>query len=248
MRLIARLDIKNGHVIKGVHLEGLRKVGDPVELAQAYADAGIHEIVFMDAVASLYERNNLFGTIAEAARKVFVPIALGGGLRSVDDVSRALDSGADKVVINTAAVRDIRIVTDIANRYGTQCIVGSIEAQKQGDGWSVFVNNGRDPTGLDAIDWAKRLEAAGCGELLVTSIDMEGTRRGFDVALVAALQGATMRPVIASGGYGQPTHFEALFRRVIPSGVACAGALHYKTASVPELIAAMTSALEGMVG
>lgn len=247
MRLIARLDVKNDHVIKGVHLEGLRKVGDPVDLALAYYQAGIHEIVFMDAVASLYERNNLFATIAEATRRVFVPIALGGGLRSVDDVSRALDSGADKVVINTAAVRDIRIVTNIANRYGTQCIVGSIEAQKQGDGWSVFVNNGREPTGLDAVDWARRLETAGCGELLVTSIDMEGTKRGFDAALVAAVQLATTRPVLASGGYGQPAHFEALFRKVIPSGVACAGALHYKTATVPDLICAMAAALTGKV-
>ena len=245
MRLIARLDIKNGHVIKGVHLEGLRKVGNPVELAEAYSEAGIHEIVMMDAVASLYERNNLFATISEATRRVFVPIALGGGLRHLDDVSRALDAGADKVVINTAAVRDIRIITDIANRYGSQCIVGSIEAQRQGVGWSVFINNGREPTGLDAEDWAKRLEAAGCGELLVTSIDMEGTKRGFDVALIAAVQRATTRPVIASGGYGQPMHFGALFRRVVPSGIACAGALHYKTATVPDLIGAMSEALAG---
>jgi cyclase len=251
MRLIARLDVKNDHVIKGVHLEGLRKVGDPVELALAYYQAGIHEIVFMDAVASLYERNNLFSVISEATRQVFVPIALGGGLRSLDDVSRALDAGADKVVINTGAVRNIRLVTDIANRYGAQCVVGSIEAQRagaQGSGasWSVFINNGREPTDLDAVSWARQLQEAGCGEILVTSIDMEGTRRGFDIGLAVAVQAATTRPVIVSGGYGSPAHFDALFRRVIPSGVAVAGALHYKTSTVQDLNAAMAAALSGI--
>lgn len=243
MRLIARLDIKNEWVIKGIHLEGLRKVGNPVELARKYYEDGIHEIMFMDAVASLYDRNGLHSIIREACRNVFAPIAVGGGLRSVDDVSRAFDSGADKVVINTAAVRDITLIGEIARRYGSQCCVGSVEAKRTADkGWTAFIDNGRESTGLNVVDWAARLQDAGAGEIILTSVDQEGTRRGFDVALVEAVSVATTCPIVVSGGYGVPAHFDQLLERVRPSAVAVASALHYSQASVQDLLAAMGAA------
>lgn len=240
MRLIARLDIKNDWVIKGIHLEGLRKVGRPVELAAKYYRAGVHEIVFMDAVASLYDRNSLYETIKDACRGVFVPISVGGGLRSLDDVSRALDAGADKVIVNTAAVRNIDLISSISRRYGSQCCIGSIEAKRQsGGGWMAYIDNGREPTGLDAVAWAGRLQQAGAGEVLVTSVDQEGTRRGFDVDLVEAVQAATTCPVIASGGYGKAEHLVALSRRARPSAVALASVLHYEQASVEDVLSIM---------
>ena len=237
MRIIARLDIKNDWVIKGIHLEGLRKVGDPVDLAKTYYDAGIHEIIFMDAVASLYDRNNLFHIIERACENVFIPICVGGGLRSTDDVSRALDSGADKVAINTGAVHDITLVTKVANRFGSQCMVGSIEAKrKPSGGWEAYIDNGREPTGLDVLEWAKQLEEAGIGELLVTSIDQEGTRRGFDLELVEAIHDITTRPVIFSGGFGKPKHLQSLLQNTTPSAVALASVLHYGQNTPAEII------------
>lgn len=235
MRLIARLDIKNEHVIKGIHLEGLRKVGDPNELALSYYEQGIDEILFMDAVASLYDRNNLFNIIESACRNVFVPIAVGGGLRTVEDVSKALGAGADKVVINTGAMRNIGLIEEIARKFGSQCLVGSIEAKKQGDGWRAYVDNGREPTNRDVIEWAHMLQEAGCGEIVLTSIDQEGTGRGFDLALTEQVNTAITRPLIVSGGYGQPDHLEALMARTEPSAVAFASVLHYKRATVDQL-------------
>jgi cyclase len=240
MRLIARLDVKNEWVIKGIQLEGLRKVGDPLELAQAYYEQGVQEIVFMDAVASHYDRANLFHIIERACRSVFVPIAIGGGLRTLDDVARALDAGADKVIVNTAAVRDIGFVTEVARRYGSQCIVGSIEAKRQAQGgWGVYVDNGREPTGLSVTSWVRQLEDAGMGELLLTSVDQEGTRRGFDIDLVVAVHGCSRCPVIVSGGYGEPAHLHALLGRVRPSAVAFASVLHYRKATPADLRALM---------
>ena len=235
MRQIARIDIKNEWVIKGIHLEGLRKVGNPNELAKAYYSDGVHEIVFMDAVASLYDRNNLFDVIERASRDVFVPIALGGGIRTLTDVSTALEAGADKVIVNTAAVRNIGFVIEIANKFGSQCIVGSIEAKKTDSGWEAYIDNGREPTGLNVLDWAKQLEQAGIGELLVTSVDQEGTKRGFDVALIKALHTAVRCPIIVSGGYGKTAHLEALLKETVPSGVAYASALHYNLQTVSEI-------------
>lgn len=238
MRLIARLDIKNEWVIKGIHLEGLRKVGSPLDLAQKYYDAGVNEIVFMDAVASLYDRNGLYPIIQAACREVFAPIAVGGGIRNLDDVSRALDSGADKVVVNTAAVRDIGLIEAIAHRYGAQCCIGSIEAKRRpGGGWTAYIDNGREPTGLDVVEWTARLQEAGAGEILLTSVDQEGTRRGFDVELFEAVSDATTCPLIVSGGYGVPDHLHRLCRRSRPSAVAVASVLHYQQAGVQDIVA-----------
>ncbi len=239
MRIIARLDVKNEHVIKGVHLEGLRKVGEPVEMAQSYYEQGVHEILFMDAVASLYDRNNLLHIIEKACENVFVPISIGGGLRTIEDVELALAAGADKVAINTGAVHRLELITEIANRFGSQCIIGSIEAKQKTDRkWEAYIDNGREPTGLDVEDWIKRLEDAGIGELLVTSIDKEGTKRGFDLELIETVNAATARPVIYSGGYGKPEHMQALGPIEKPSGIAFASVLHYQLATADGLVQA----------
>lgn len=244
MRLIARLDIKNEFVIKGIHLEGLRKVGNPNEMARAYYEQGIDEIVFMDAVASLYDRNNLFHIIEAACNDVFVPIAVGGGLRTVEDVSKALGAGADKVVINTGAVRNIKLIEEIAQRFGAQCIVGSIEAKRRDGAWKAYIDNGREPTDLDVCQWARTLEAAGAGEILLTSVDQEGTGRGFDVELAEKVNEAISRPLIVSGGYGKPAHLQALLARTDPSAVAFASVLHYQRANVEALRQAVSSTRE----
>ncbi len=235
MRVIARLDVKNQFVIKGIHLEGLRKVGDPIELAKAYYAAGIDEIVFIDSVASLYGRNNLFPVIRKASEEVFVPITIGGGIRSVDDVAQALDSGADKVAINTAGVHNPKLIEDVAKKYGSQCVVASIQTKKVPGGWEAYVDAGREKTGLNALDWAKRLVELGAGEMIVTSIDQEGTKSGFDVEVAQAINESVNIPVIISGGYGQPKHVGELLKRTQPSGLCFASVLHYKTASVADL-------------
>ena len=235
MRVISRIDIKNDYVIKGIHLEGLRKVGDPQLLSMEYYLQGIDEIVFMDAVASLYNRNNLFHIIKKACEKIFIPISIGGGLRNLDDVSRALDSGADKVIINTGLVKNIFLATEIANKYGSQCLIGSIEAKKEKDNWLVYFDNGREPTNYDVMEWAKNLEDAGVGELLVTSIDQEGTSRGFDIELIKGVHSHTNCPIIASGGYGKRKHIKDLLKIVKPSAIAIASALHYNKKDVKTI-------------
>jgi cyclase len=245
MRIIARLDVKNEFVIKGIHLEGLRKVGNPNELARSYYEQGIDEIVFIDCVASLYGRNNLFPVIRKASAEVFVPITIGGGIRSVDDVAQALDSGADKVAINTAAVSRPALIQEVARRYGNQCVVASIQTKRVAGGWEAYVEAGREKTGVDACQWARQLEDLGAGELLVTSIDQEGTKSGFDVDMIQAMNDCVGIPVVASGGYGQPRHLAELHKRAQPSGVCFASVLHYKTASVSQLRDALRTAEQG---
>ena len=234
MRLIARLDIKNESVIKGIQLEGLRKVGDPNSLAREYYAQGIDEIVLMDAVASLYDRNNVFHIVEDVCRDIFVPIAIGGGIRSVSDVSRALDSGADKVVVNTAAVRNISLIEEVAVKFGSQSLVGSIEAKKSTHGWKAYIDNGREPTEKNVTEWAKVLQDAGCGEILLTSVDMEGSLKGFDIELVEAVNSIVKCPVIVSGGCGKPDDVARLVERTQPSAVALAGVLHYKKYAVSD--------------
>tara|TARA_Y100001968_G_C19206280_1_gene642454 strand:+ start:65 stop:808 length:744 start_codon:yes stop_codon:yes gene_type:complete len=234
-RIIARLDIKNDFVIKGIQLEGLRKVGRPNEMALKYYQDGVDEIIFMDAVASLYERNNLFHIIKEASRNIFVPIALGGGLRTIDDVSKALDAGADKVVINTGCVENIKLAEDISTRYGSQCLVGSIEAKKFGNDHFAYIDNGREPTTLEVVAWSKKLENAGIGELLITSIDKEGTGKGFDESLIRKIDNSINCPLVISGGYGQPNHLNQIFHVALPSGIAFANVLHYEKSDISTI-------------
>ena len=187
-RIIARIDVKNEFVIKGIHLEGLRKVGDPNTLALNYYDQGVDEIIFMDAVASYYDRNNLSEILEAACNDIFVPITLGGGIRTIQDIRNALNSGADKVAINTQAIKDPEFINKASKIFGSQCLVGSIESKLIGDkSWEAYYDNGREPSGLDVVSWAEELEARGIGELMITSIDYEGTKKGFDVRLLSLI-------------------------------------------------------------
>lgn len=227
-RLIARLDIKGPNLIKGVHLEGLRVVGDPRVFAERYYHEGIDELIYMDIVASLYGRNNLADIVTHTAQKVFVPLTVGGGVRSVDDVRDLLRAGADKIAINTAATRRPDLISEIARRFGSQCVVLSIEAKRRREGgWEAYVDNGREKTGLDVIEWAKRGEQLGAGEVMVTSVDQEGTRKGMDYELIAAVTSAIKLPVIASGGVGAPADAVRAITEGRADAIAIADVLHY---------------------
>ena len=235
IRLIARLDIKGENLIKGVHLEGLRVIGNPQEYARRYYEQGADEIIYMDIVASLYGRSKLVDIVRRTAHDVFVPLTVGGGVRSVEDVRDLLRAGADKVAINTAAVHRPELITEVSRRFGSQCMVLSIEAKQQSPGqWEVYTDCGREKSGLDSVEWAKRGVEMGAGEILVTSIDCEGTRKGFDTALVQAISDAVNVPVIASGGFGQQSHLASAVNAGADA-IAFADALHYKRFTMSEL-------------
>lgn len=238
-RLIARLDIKNGYVIKGIQLEGQRRIGNPLDLMHQYYKSAIDEILIMDSVASLYERTNLFHMISEACKTVFTPITMGGGIRNINDVEQALLSGADKVAINSALVKKPLLASEISSVYGSQILIGSIEAKRRKNGWEAYISNGREPTGLDAVEWAKQLEQNGVGEILVTSVDQEGTQRGFDINLCKTIISAVNIPVIVSGGAGKLEHLDSLIAQTQPQGVAIASMLHYHKATISELKSAL---------
>lgn len=236
LRIIPRLDIKGKNLIKGVQLEGLRVMGDPNEFALRYYEAGADELVFMDIVASLYGRNNLSDIISRAADQVFIPITVGGGIRSTDDARHILRSGADKVAINTAAVARPALITEIAHHFGSQAMVLSIEAKQVAPGrWEVFTDNGRERTGLDVLEWAVQGVSLGAGEILLTSVDREGTRKGFDVDLVRKVSDAVTVPVIASGGMGTLDHFVDAAAKGRADAVSMAHVLHYKTLTLTEI-------------
>jgi len=237
IRLIARLDIKGPNLIKGIHLEGLRVVGDPQAFARRYYEQGADELIYMDIVASLYQRNSLRDIVSRTARDVFIPMTVGGGIRSVDDVRDMLRAGADKVAINTAAVRRPELITEVSRRFGSQCMVLGIEAKKKsgGNGWEAFTDNGREHTGFDVVEWAKRATELGAGEILLTSVDQEGTRKGFDVALVKAVVEATNIPVIASGGMGSLEHLVDVCKRGGADAVAMADVLHYERLKLADI-------------
>jgi cyclase len=228
VRLIARLDIKGPNLIKGVHLEGLRVIGSPYIFAKKYFDEGIDEIILMDVVASLYGRNQILEIVQEAVRDIFIPITLGGGIRSLEQARQALRSGADKVAINTAAVKEPKLISRISEEFGSQSVVSSIEAKRLLNGtWEVYFDNGRERTGIDVVDWARTCASLGAGEILLTSVDQEGTRRGFDVELVKAVTSAVQIPVIASGGMGNVEHLIEVIKTGEASAVAMADILHY---------------------
>lgn len=243
IRLIARLDIKGPNLIKGVHLEGLRVIGNPNERAREYYAAGIDEIIYMDIVASLYNRNSLADIVEHTARHIFIPITVGGGIRTIEDVARLLRSGADKVAINTAAIGRPELVHEVANRFGSQCMVLSIEAKRSAPGkWEALTDNGREHTARDVIAWAQEAVALGAGEILLTSIDQEGTRRGFDIELIRAVSDAVSVPVIASGGMGTIEHMTAAVTEGHADAVAMADILHYRRVPLAEIRAAATAA------
>ncbi|MFJ9534523.1 imidazole glycerol phosphate synthase subunit HisF [Herbaspirillum sp. NPDC101396] len=236
VRLIPRLDIKGPNLIKGIRLEGLRVMGDPQEFALRYYEAGADELIYMDIVASLYGRNNLSDIIRRAADQVYIPITVGGGIRSVDDARHILRSGADKVAINTAAVANPALITQVSRRFGSQAMVLSIEAKQVAPGrWEAYTDNGRERTGLDVIEWVKRGVELGAGEILLTSVDREGTRKGFEIDLVSQVSEAVPVPVIASGGMGSIDDLLQVVKSGRADAVAMADVLHYKRLELPDI-------------
>lgn len=228
IRIIARLDVKGPNLVKGIHLEGLRKIGDPNEYAKKYYEMGADEIIYMDIVASLYNRNNLSDIVQRTTQDVFVPITVGGGIRSVEDVRNILRAGADKVAINTAALKRPELIYEVAQTFGSQCMVLSIEAKKSGEKkWEAYYDNGREKTGVDVVEWARKGYELGAGEILLTSVDKEGTEKGFDLELIRQVSSAVPIPVIASGGMGTVDHLVCAVFEGNADAVAIASVLHY---------------------
>jgi cyclase len=243
LRIIPRLDIKGPNLIKGIHLEGLRVMGDPQAFALRYYEAGADELVYMDIVASLYGRNNLSDIIRRTADQVYIPITVGGGIRSVDDARHILRSGADKVAINTAAIARPELITEVSRKFGSQAMVLSIEAKQVAPGkWEAYTDNGRERTGKDVIDWVKRGVELGAGEILLTSVDREGTRKGFDIDLVKQVREAVPVPVIASGGMGSIEHFIEAAQKGKADAVSMADVLHYNRIQLSEIRSAALNA------
>jgi cyclase len=225
-RLIVCLDMKGGRVVKGVQFEGLRDVGDPVELARRYEAEGADELTFLDISASAEERETLWEVVQRTAECLFIPLTVGGGVRTVDDVGRALRAGADKVSINSAAVSHPELLTACAERFGAQCVVASIDARREGERWRVYTRGGRTPTELDAVAWARECVKRGAGEILLTSIDRDGARSGYDLALTRAVAEAVDVPVIASGGAGNAQHVRDALTEGRADAALVAGILH----------------------
>ena len=239
-RLIVCLDVAGGRVVKGTRFIDLRDVGDPVSLAARYEAEGADEVCFLDISASAEERTTLVDLARRTAEQLFIPLTIGGGVRSADDVSAVLRAGADKVSINSAAVRDPSVLTRAADRFGAQCVVASIDARgRRGGGWEVWVKGGREATGLDAVEWAQECVARGAGEILLTSIDRDGARSGYDLGLTRAVAGAVGVPVIASGGAGQPSHVPEVLQQTGADAALVAGMLHDGTTTVAAIKRAM---------
>ena len=226
-RIIPCLDVTAGRVVKGVNFVNLRDAGDPVEIARRYDEQGADELTFLDITASSDARDMILHVIEAVAEQVFIPLTVGGGVRSAADVRRLLNAGADKVSINTAAVQDPGVVEDAAGRFGAQCIVVAIDAKRAGAGWEVFTHGGRKPTGLDAVQWARRVQELGAGEILLTSMDRDGTRNGYDVELTRAVSDAVDIPVIASGGVGSLEHLVEGILEGHADAVLAASIFHY---------------------
>jgi cyclase len=234
-RIIPCLDVKGGRVVKGIHFEELRDAGDPVERAALYERQGADEVVFLDIAASVEERDTLVDLVKRTSASVFIPFTVGGGIRTVEDIGRVLLAGADKVSVNTAALQDPGLISEGASAYGSQCIVVAIDAKRVGDRWEVYSHGGRTPTGRDAVDWIREVVERGAGELLVTSIDADGTQAGYDVRLLEVLAVESPVPVIASGGAGTLDDF----RRALQDGAAdaalAASVFHYGTYTVGDV-------------
>jgi len=241
-RLIVCLDVKGGRVVKGVQFVGLRDVGDPVELAMRYEAEGADEIVFLDITASSEERATLLDLARRTAERLFIPLTIGGGIRTVDDIAAALRAGADKVGLNSAAVRRPAVLTEGAERFGAQCVVASIDAKWDGDRYRVYTHGGRTPTELEAVAWARECAARGAGEILLTSIDRDGSRDGYDVRLTDLVASAVQVPVIASGGAGSAAHVRDAIAVGHADAALVAGILHDSLATVAELKRAMRDA------
>jgi cyclase len=228
VRIIPRLDIKGPNLVKGIHLEGLRVMGKPETFARHYYEAGADELLYMDIVASLYERNNLLEIVEKTSREIFIPLTVGGGLRSIEDIRAVLGKGADKVALNTAAIKRPELITEAAHYFGSSTVVVSIEAKrKNGTAYEAYIDNGREKTGLEVLGWARRAEALGAGEIMITAIDQEGTGKGFDLDLTKQVAEAVSIPVIACGGAGEIPHVHDVVTRGRADGVCVASLFHY---------------------
>jgi cyclase len=233
-RIIPCLDVKNGRVVKGINFVDLKDAGDPAEQAKIYSDGGADEICFLDITASNENRDTIFDVVERTSKKCFVPLTVGGGVRSVEDISRLLNCGADKVSINTAAVENPRVIEESSKKFGSQCIVVAIDAKKKNDKWEIFTHGGRNNSGINALEFAKKMENSGAGELLVTSMDRDGTQAGYDNELMSNITALVNIPVIASGGVGNLDHLVDGIKLGNASAVLAASIFHYGKHSVKE--------------
>ena len=233
-RIIPCLDVKNGRVVKGINFVDLKDAGDPVEQAKVYSDGGADEICFLDITASNENRNTIYNVVKDTSKKCFVPLTVGGGVRSIEDINKLLNCGADKVSINTAAVQNAELVIESSKKFGSQCIVVAIDAKKNGEIWEVFTHGGRKNTGINAIEFAKKMEERGAGELLITSMDRDGTQVGYDIDLMNKISSTINIPVIASGGVGNLDHLVDGIKLGKASAVLAASIFHYGKYSVKE--------------
>ena len=235
-RIIPCLDVRDGRVVKGVNFVNIRDAGDPVELARFYSDQGAEEIVFLDITATHEARKTVADVVERTAEQVFVPLTVGGGIRTLDDFRELLRAGADKISVNSAAVARPELITEAAERFGSQCVVLAVDARSRGDGtWEVVVAGGRKPTGLDLLDWVKKGEALGAGEILLTSMDADGTKAGFDLPMTKAVTEAVGIPVIASGGCGSLSHFAEVFEETGCDAALAASLFHFGELTVPQV-------------
>jgi cyclase len=242
-RIIPCLDVTGGRVVKGVNFVGLRDAGDPVELAARYNEQGADELVFLDITASSDGRDTMVDVVARTAREVFIPLTVGGGIRTVEDARRIIHSGADKISVNTSAVRRPELITELSREFGAQAVVLAIDARRAGDHrWNVFTKGGRVDEGIDAVEWAARGEALGAGEILLTSMNTDGVQDGFDCELTRAISRATLIPVIASGGAGKPEHFIDVLTKGEADAALAASIFHYGTYTVDQLKAELEAA------
>jgi cyclase len=236
IRVIPRLDIKFPNLIKGIRLEGLRVVGNPADFALDYYVQGADELLYMDAVASLYERSTISDFVEKTASNLFIPLTVGGGMRDAEDAKRILRAGADKVAINTAALKNPGIISEISESFGNQCVVLSIEAKKIGTNtWEAYYDNGREKTGIDVMEWVDKAQKLGVGEIIVTSIDQEGTQKGFEIDLIKRICALSSVPVIASGGMGELEHIKDLLLETSVDAIAIAHVLHYKKETIASV-------------
>ena len=236
IRIIPRLDIKGSNVVKGIHCEGLRIVGNPKDLAYKYYKEGADELLCMDIVASLYQRNLDFNFLKSLSSGIFIPITVGGGIRSINDINSALRAGADKVAINTYAIKNPQFLNEAVKKFGSQCIVLSIEAKKRPDGgWEAYTDGGREKTGIDAVQWAKKAIKLGVGEIILTSIDHDGIRKGYDVELISAVSSFSPVPLIVHGGADKPDSFLEVLKRCRPEGLSAASIFHYGDFSIKDI-------------
>lgn len=234
-RIIPCLDVHDGRVVKGINFVKLRDAGDPVELASFYDQEGADELVFLDISASHEQRRTMIDVVKKTAREVFIPFAVGGGIRNIDDIRETLNAGADKVSINSAAIKDPSLITDGARKFGSQCIVVAIDARRNKSGrWEVYLNGGRTPAGLDALEWARKAESLGAGEILLTSMDKDGTKDGYDIPLTSVVAESLSIPVIASGGAGNLDHLYEACTDGKADAVLCASIFHYREYTIKE--------------